>query len=78
MIYPQNGDRIVTIDSVTSIHPVYIRLLITMLHCALLSRQVLKLSHVLKIICKWLFLLNVHDVAELLATACVSGLIYLP
>ena len=23
MLYPQNGDRIVTIDSVTSLHPVY-------------------------------------------------------
>ena len=23
MLYPQNGDRIVTIDSVTSIHPMY-------------------------------------------------------
>jgi len=25
MLYPQNGDRIVTIDSVTSLHPMYIR-----------------------------------------------------
>jgi len=24
MLYPQNGDRIVAIDSVTSLHPVYI------------------------------------------------------
>ena len=23
MLYPQNGDRIVAIDSVTSLHPVY-------------------------------------------------------
>jgi len=23
MLYPQNGDRFVTIDSVTSLHPVY-------------------------------------------------------
>ena len=23
VLYPQNGDRIVTIDSVTSLHPVY-------------------------------------------------------
>jgi len=23
MLYPQNGDRIVTIDSVTLLHPVY-------------------------------------------------------
>ena len=23
MLYPQNGDRIVTIDSVTSLHPMY-------------------------------------------------------
>ena len=27
MLYPQNGDRMVTIDSVTSRHPVYVRLL---------------------------------------------------
>ena len=26
MLYPQNGDRIVTIDSVTSLHPVYTEL----------------------------------------------------
>ena len=26
MLYPQNGDRIVTIDSVTSLHPVYSRI----------------------------------------------------
>ena len=25
MVYPQNGDRIVTIDSVTSLHAVYLR-----------------------------------------------------
>jgi len=25
MLYPQNGDRIVAIDSVTSLHPVYKR-----------------------------------------------------
>jgi len=25
MLYPQNGDRIVTIDSVTSLHPMYTR-----------------------------------------------------
>jgi len=25
MLYPQNGDRIVTIDSVTSLHPMYYR-----------------------------------------------------
>jgi len=24
MLYPQNGDRIVAVDSVTSLHPVYI------------------------------------------------------
>ena len=24
MLYPQNGDRIVTIDSVTSLYPMYI------------------------------------------------------
>ena len=23
MLYPQNGDRVVTIDSVTSVHPIY-------------------------------------------------------
>jgi len=27
MLYPQNGDRIVTIDSVTSLHPMYLWLL---------------------------------------------------
>ena len=26
VLYPQNGDRIVTIDSVTSLHPVYTEL----------------------------------------------------
>jgi len=25
MLYPQNGDRIVAIDYVTSLHPMYIR-----------------------------------------------------
>jgi len=25
MLYPQNGDRIVTIDTVTSLHPMYMR-----------------------------------------------------
>ena len=25
MLYPQNGDRIVAIDSVTSFHPIYSR-----------------------------------------------------
>jgi len=36
MLYPQNGDRIVTIDSVTSLHHVYLfsvyLLLILLLH----------------------------------------------
>jgi len=26
MLYPQNGDSVVTIDSVTSLHPMYIEL----------------------------------------------------
>jgi len=25
MLYPQNGDRIVAIDSVTSLHPMYVK-----------------------------------------------------
>ena len=33
VLYPQNGDRIVTIDSVTSLHPMYTLLGVLCLQC---------------------------------------------
>ena len=39
MLNPQNGDRIVVVDSVTSRHPVYINNHVTTVGCVRLAKQ---------------------------------------